>query len=418
VSAKNESIERAPGLPCVHCGLCLDTCPTYRVLGNEADSPRGRIYLMEAVRAGSLELDKQTAQHLDGCLGCLACETACPSGVSYGERIEEFRPKLSKAGALPVKDRIWRRIVRTTSRSPKFMTAALRATEKLEAAGLGSLRKRIPGLDVLPVGVDRSSHEVDPVERSRVDSPAAPVRRVALLTGCVADALRPDITRAAVEVLHYNGVEVIPVPKQTCCGALALHTGEPERARESARANVKAFSSVDVDFIVSTASGCGLIMREYETLLAGDPVAAQAAQLAAKVRDVTEVLVEVGVAAPQTQLPYGRVLYHDACHLLHGARVTDAPRKVLETALGRMADDLGENHLCCGSAGTYNIEHPRMAKTLGDRKAELAADAEIVAVGNVGCMLQIKAALERRGSTARTAHPLELLAEAYATDDD
>jgi glycolate oxidase iron-sulfur subunit len=387
------------------------------VLGNEADSPRGRIYLMEAVRAGALELDKQTARHLDGCLGCLACETACPSGVSYGERIEEFRPKLAKSRARPLKDRIWRAIVRTTSQSPKFMTAALGTAGKLDAAGLGFLRKGIPGLDVLPVGSDRTCLETAPVERSRIAPPAAPVARVALLTGCVADTVRPDITRAAIEVLHRNGVAVVPVPDQTCCGALALHNGEPERARASARANVEAFSSANVDFVVSSASGCGLILRDYGKLLAGDLHAEQAARMAAKVRDVTEVLVEVGIVPPADPPEYGRVLYHDACHLLHGAGVTDAPRRVLEIALGRTAGDLGENQLCCGSAGTYNVEHPRMAKALGDRKAELAADADIVAVGNVGCMLQIGAALERRGSTARTVHPLELLAEAYAAEN-
>ena len=319
-----------------------------------------------------------------------------------------------------MKDRIWRRIVRTSRREESEIHDRGASRGREIGGGRPSVRCaiRIPGLDVLPVGVDRTSHETAPVERSRVPAPAAPVRRVALLTGCVADAVRPDITRAAVEVLRYNGVEVIPVPNQTCCGALALHGGETERARESARANVEAFRSANVDFIVSTASGCGLIMREYETLLAGDSLAAEAARIAAKVRDVTEVLVEVGVAAPRTRPDSGRVLYHDACHLLHGAGVTDAPRKVLEIALGRPVDDLGENHLCCGSAGTYNVEHPKMAKTLGDRKAELTADAEIVAVGNVGCMLQIKAALERKGSTARTVHPLELLADAYAAGDD
>ncbi len=419
MNSRTDTSERAPGLPCVHCGLCLDACPTYRVLGVEADSPRGRIYLMEGVRNGTLELNRQTARHLDGCLGCLACETACPSGVSYGERIEEFRPKIRASKVLSISERIWRRVVHTTSRSPRLTRAALRTAGLLEDAGLGALRRRIPGLDVLPGQIDASDTAVSPIERARISRPAKPRKRVALLTGCVADLLRPDVTRAAVEVLHRNEIEVVEVPDQTCCGALALHGGDRERARLLARANLKAFASADVDFVVTTASGCGLMIRDYAGLLAGDAESSQATELGSKVRDICEVLVDVGIAPPRHSLDFGRVAYHDACHLLHGAGIASAPRRVLESALGQSVADLGENHLCCGSAGTYNLEHPSMARTLGARKAEMAIDADIdiVAVGNVGCMLQIKAALERAGSSAQTRHPIELLADAYAAEN-
>jgi glycolate oxidase iron-sulfur subunit len=186
-----------------------------------------------------------------------------------------------------------------------------------------------------------------------------------------------------------------------------------------ARANSKAFASADVDFVVTTASGCGLMIRDYAGLLAGDAESSQATELGSKVRDICEVLVDVGITPPRHSLDFRRVAYHDACHLLHGAGIASAPRRVLESALGQSVADLGENHLCCGSAGTYNLEHPSMARTLGARKAEMAIDADIdiVAVGNVGCMLQIKAALERAGSSARTRHPIELLADAYAAEN-
>jgi glycolate oxidase iron-sulfur subunit len=407
-------VESNPGLPCVHCGLCLDTCPTYRVLGTEADSPRGRIYIMEGVKSGALSLDAAAVAHLDGCLGCLACESACPSGVSYGERIEEFRPRIRAA----VRRNPWRLLVGFVAANETFFGFGLRIAAILDRVGLFALRRRLPGLDIFPrPGDAQVLRDVSPRERSRVAPPSTAKLEVALLTGCVGDRLKPEINRAAVEVLHRNDINVANDRALGCCGALAMHSGDQATALEQARLNVRAFSRSGLERVVTTAAGCGAMVKDYGRLLADDPeLADDAHAMSERAVEVTELLVEVGYEIPQLTTPLaGKIVYHDACHLLHAAGVSSEPRTIVESAVGRVPEDLGENNICCGSAGSYNLDHPKMGLALGARKAELVTEsnARVVAVGNVGCILQLERALARSGHDTRVLHPVELLAAAY-----
>lgn len=408
------------GLPCVHCGLCLDACPTYRVLGTEADSPRGRIYIMEAVRRGEIPLDEQASAHLDSCLGCLACETACPSGVSYGERIEEFRPRLRPQSGLRGR---WYDLTRDLYDEERALEFGVKASRVMDRVGLGGLRRRVPGLGILP-GRERNDEGFDttPLRRSRIDQPAEPLLRAAIVGRCGADVIAPGINRAAVEVLQRNGVEVVEVAGVGCCGALDLHSGNEDEARALIAANTRALArAVDkerIDVIITTAAGCGATVRDYARLTAkmDGELARLGAAVSERAKDICEFLVDIEFKAPK--IPEGqakRVAYHDACHLLNGCGITAAPRAVVEAATGAAPIDLGENAICCGSAGRYNLDHPRMADTLGARKAELASacGADTIAVGNVGCLLQISKSLAQAGVKARVKHPVELLAEAY-----
>jgi len=401
------------GLPCVHCGLCLDTCPTYRVLGTEADSPRGRIYIMEDVDRGSLTLDAEVCEHLDGCLGCLACETACPSGVSFGERIERFRPVLrsQRRGARA----LWRQAAARIGNGRFLLAAGMAVAALLDTVGLARTRRRMPGLGLLPASARGALSALRPPrsarDRSTVPAPAEPRLRAAILTGCVADVLRPGISDAAVDVLHRHGIEVVDVEGASCCGALALHAGRHDEAVARARASVARFAAAGVDVIVTTAAGCGAMMRGYDRLLPGD---ADAAEVASRCRDVSEVVVEAGIEAAPGAVT-GDVVYHDACHLKHAAGVVDAPRAVTAAATGRPPADLGDNSICCGSAGSYNVDNEDMGRELGRRKAELvrASGADVVTVGNIGCILQLERVLALEGLEVSVRHPVELLAAAY-----
>jgi glycolate oxidase iron-sulfur subunit len=408
-----------PGLPCVHCGLCLDTCPTYRVLGTEADSPRGRIYIMESIERGEAELDQDAAMHLSRCLGCLACESACPSGVSFGRRIEEFRPRLAERTDAGEK---WRTLARRVYTNERMVGAGLHVATMLDRAGFASMRRKIPGLGLLPsTEPAAAAAAVSPLRRSQMHQPLRPRARAAVLTGCVGDRLMPGINRDTVEVLQRNQIEVVEVAGQDCCGALALHSGRTGEARAFAARNVAAFSGADVDFVVSTAAGCGAMLRDYGHVLADagevdKTVSSHAREVASRVRDISELLVELGFERPKRPLDLkGNVAYHDACHLLHARGIAAAPREVCEAAIGREIVDLGENSICCGSAGSYNLDHPVLSAELGRRKASLVLErkATVVAVGNVGCMLQISRAVAEAGLPTIVRHPVELLAEAY-----
>jgi len=412
----------APGLPCVHCGLCLDTCPTYRVLGTEADSPRGRIYIMESIDRGELELDDQAALHLSRCLGCLACETACPSGVSFGRRIEEFRPRLAERSH--DRAQAWKDMARKVYTNDNVVDTGLRVAELLDRAGLGAARRKVPGLGLLPGGAAASQPaadpDVSPLRRSRTHQPLRARARAAVLTGCVGDRLAPGINRDTVEVLQRNSIEVVEVAAQRCCGALDLHSGRRREAEALAAANARAFAAADVDFIVSTAAGCGAMLRDYAHVLHGTDEELSGRELADCSRDICELLVELDFEKPSHPLEvHGEVAYHDACHLLHARAISAAPRLVCEAALGRAPVDLGENAICCGSAGSYNLDHPAISAELGARKAELARQrqAGMIAVGNVGCLLQISRSLALAGLPVEVRHPVQLLAEAYRRSD-
>jgi glycolate oxidase iron-sulfur subunit len=390
---------------CVHCGLCLDACPTYLQLGAEPDSPRGRIHLIAAVSAGTLPLSPAVVRHLDLCLGCRACESACPSGVRYGQILEDARAEIESAGVRRPVDRWRRRLLLELFPHPRRMRVFMQAVRVLRAAGIWrAVEALVPPARLLPLlGAPR------PVRASAAETERG---RVELLSGCVASVLQPEVNAAAVRVLNRSGLSVDLPAAQGCCGALHLHAGAIEEARRLARVNVDAFGD-RTSAVVVTAAGCGATMREYGDLLRDDPVYGdRAARLAERVRDVTEIVGE----PPRVESPSVggvRVTYHDACHLAHAQGIREAPRRILRGLPGVEFVELAESDVCCGSAGSYNLTEPEMAAALGRRKVDNIerAGVDCVAVANPGCAMQIQAELRRRGSAVRVAHPVELLDE-------
>lgn len=394
---------------CVHCGFCLPTCPTYQVLEQEMDSPRGRIVIMKEVLEGTLELEL-ASEHLDACLGCLACFTACPSGVEYGELITAFRGTMESGRRRPLLDRLARSVILGTLPHPGRFRAAASVGRLAKP-----LRPLLPGkfrgmLDLLP---DR----IPPRARLQERYPARGETRarVALLAGCAQQVLSPGINLATIHVLTANGVEVLVPPAQGCCGALAAHTGALDDARAAARRNLNAFD-LEVDAIVTNAAGCGSGMKEYGLWLRGDSEAGRAESLAARTRDVTVFLSELGPLPPEHALEAPlRVAYHDACHLSHGQGVTTEPRALLRAIPGIELLELSDPAICCGSAGTYNIEQPDVAAELGRRKADSvrAVRPDVLVSGNIGCITQLAAHLRADG--VPVMHTMELLARVYDT---
>ncbi|WP_425145255.1 glycolate oxidase subunit GlcF [Deinococcus sp.] len=400
---------------CVHCGFCLPACPTYQVLGDEMDSPRGRIILMKEVLEGGLPLFEATP-HLDRCLGCVGCVTACPSGVPYGELITAFRGWSEPQRSRPLIQRLTRAAVLTMlPRPPLFRAGATLGKWAKPLAPLLPQALRAP-LDLLP-------QSVQPAQPTPTFTPAQGTRRgrVALLVGCAQQVLTPNFNAATLRVLSRNGIEVIAPEGQGCCGAAAMHTGARGLALEQARRNLGAFDPGDVDALVSNAAGCGAGLKEYPVLLAGEGAADQvrAERLAAKVQDISVYLANLsakGGLEPfmPTSRPL-RVAYHDACHLAHAQGVRAEPRALIKSIPGVTLAEVPEGDLCCGSAGTYNIEQPELAGRLGDRKARnvMGVQPDIVVSGNVGCHTQLQSHLSRLGSGVRVLHLVELLDLAY-----
>jgi glycolate oxidase iron-sulfur subunit len=403
-------------LACVHCGLCLSACPTYVETGREADSPRGRIYLMKALEEGRAPLGEGVVRHLDLCLGCRACETACPSGVAYGELIEGARAFVAARAKRSWRDRWFRRALAHCLPEAE----RLRPLASLLRAAARSGMPRLATARWLPVGLRRLvALTPDPAAPRHVPAvlePAAPARAtVALLTGCVASVFFSRVNDLSARLLLAAGYRVRVPRGQTCCGALLAHLGEHADAVRCAQRNTDVFLGCGADFVATNAAGCGAMMREYGRLSAGDPRHGAAAQaLSRKVRDVTELLAAGGLPPPLRAVR-ARVAYHDACHLAHAQGVRGEPRDLLRSIPGLELLELADGEACCGSAGTYNLTEPEMARRLGDRKAEavLATGAEIVAAANPGCILQIRAALRLRGRDLPVVHPVELLAEAH-----
>ena len=391
-------------LDCVHCGLCLQACPTYDLLGLEPDSPRGRLHLMRAYHEGRIEDPDIVARHLDRCLDCRACETACPSGVQYGAILEHTRAALR--GRLGPKARLRRFLLTHLLPRRRLLRWTCHGAWLAESIGLRWLATK---LHLLPAPMAALAPAV-PAPRARVPlagihrPTGTPRGRVGFFLGCVMEQLFPEIHSTTLEVLVANGFEVVIPRGQTCCGALLVHDGHPDRARPLARRNAAAFA--DCDIVINNAAGCGAALGEYGALL-GDE---EGAAFAAKNRDVSSFLFEVGLTAPPAPRSM-KIAYDDPCHLCHGQGVRRAPRELLAQVPGLELITHRDPEGCCGSAGIYNMLQPDIAGPLGERKAADLIDsgAQGVATGNPGCMLQIRAHLEALGTPLPVYHPIELL---------
>jgi len=401
---------------CVHCGFCLSACPTYKVLGEEMDSPRGRIILMKEALEGSLTSDS-VLPYIDRCLGCMGCVTACPSGVEYGHLLTPFRARTEQARSRKLLDAATRLLVRETLPYPGRFRMAARAGRMAKPLRGALPRPFAAMLDLLPTDIPAAQ----PLP-ALVEAQGKRRARVALLAGCVQQVVAPEIGWATIRVLARNGVEVVIPAGQGCCGSLSMHTGEAKQAESLARKNLAAFPS-DVDAVITNAAGCGSGMREYPLLFRGSNVEEQATAFAAKVRDISEFLDELGLVETPSFPEKVRVAYHDACHLAHAQRVTAAPRRLLASIGNVELLEVPEGDLCCGSAGTYNLEQPEIARQLGERKASNIAsvDAAWVAAGNIGCIMQIRAYLPahspaylQANGAASVLHTIEVLDRAYS----
>ena len=395
---------------CVHCGFCLAACPTYKELGQEMDTPRGRIVLMKQVLEGTLPV-ADALPHTDACLGCLACEPACPSGVPYRDLISPFRAWSENGRKRPIMERLQRWMISATLPYPKrFRIAAWLGQFGKEFTPLMPKSMR-PMLDLLPAKLP-AAQPLAPLY------PALGKRRarVALLAGCAQQVLEPDINAATIEVLTRNGVEIHIPPAQGCCGALAWHTGDLASAQKFARQNLRAFPA-DLDAILTNAAGCGSGLHEYHLILAGQPEAEQAEHFRHRVKDTATFLAELGLSAPFPAQEKVRVAYQDACHLANAQGIRDEPRALLQAVPGLDLAELADAHLCCGSAGTYNIDQPAIAASLGTAKARaiIATGATIVATGNIGCMTQLRTHLAKLKSPILVKHTMQILRDAYTS---
>ena len=400
---------------CVHCGFCLQACPTYLVLEDENDSPRGRIVLMRALVEGTLPTnDTDVRTHIDRCLGCRACETACPSGVPYGHLLEATRATLTAERPNPF---IARAILFAFARRP-LMRLAMLGGRVVRALRVSRLLARMPGRLGFAMAMLESTRT--PISRREYVARSDGSRgTVALLTGCVMEGLFTETNRATERTLAMNDYAIVAAPGQRCCGALHAHAGDAETARELARANVAAFERTGAEWIAVNAAGCGAIMKEYGLLLADDPAwKERAAAVASRVRDVSELLAEAG-PRPGAALPL-TVTYDAPCHLLHAQRLATPPLRVLAAVPGLTLVPLEGSEHCCGSAGIYNLVEPETSdRVLAPKLRHIAeTGASLVATGNPGCLMQIGAGLLQAGMTAHAIHPVDLLDASYAAKND
>ena len=409
---------------CVHCGFCLPACPTYALWSRETDSPRGRIHLMKVALEGKAQITDDFARHFDTCLGCMACVTSCPSGVQYDKLIEATRPQLERHVKRSRGDRLFRQLIFSLFPYPgrlRWVAFKLWAYQRL---GLQWLARTSGVLTLLPARVRALEAMAPPLTLGGVWSswssmpaviPAIGTqrRRVAMLLGCVQRVFFSDVNEATARVLAAEGCEVVIPQGQGCCGALMLHAGLEEEAMAMARQFIDAFEAelANVDTIVINAAGCGSTLKEYGHLLRDDPnYATKAETLAAKCRDISEVLAELTPQAPRHPVPL-RIAYHDACHLQHAQQVSAEPRQVLSTIPELEVLEIPEAGLCCGSAGIYNLVEPESARELGRRKARhvVTTGADVVVSSNPGCLLQMKASLEEEGRSLPMLHLVQVL---------
>jgi glycolate oxidase iron-sulfur subunit len=400
---------------CVHCGFCLPTCPTYALWGEEMDSPRGRIQLMSQGLTGE-PLSDSMVEHFDRCLGCMACVPACPSGVQYDKLIEATRAQVERNHTRSPTDRALREAIFALfpyRRRLQLLRGPLAAYQR---TGLQKLVRRSGLLQRLAPTLATMEDIAPPIGRSpvlpeRVGARGPKRMTVGMLTGCVQGAFFPGVNAATARVLAMEGCEVVIPRKQGCCGALSVHNGREPEAKAFARKLIDAFADAGVERVVVNAAGCGSSMKEYAELLADDPAYAdRAAAFAGKVRDVSELLAELGPVAPRHPLPV-TIAYHDACHLSNAQGIRAQPRALLTAIPDLELKEIAEAELCCGSAGIYNLLNPGPAAELGDRKAAnvLATGAELLVTANPGCLMQVAAALRRTGGHIALAHTVEVL---------
>lgn len=400
---------------CVHCGFCLPSCPTYALWGEEMDSPRGRIHLMKTGLEGA-EMTDTMAGHFDACLGCMACVSSCPSGVQYDKLIGAVRPQVERHHERPRSEKLLRESIFRLFPYPKRLRALRGPLRAYQATGLSTLVRRSGVLDKLPASLKVMESLAPPLSKAEVvpeRTPAQGPRRavVGMLTGCVQSVFFPGVNAATARVLAAEGCDVITPRAQGCCGALSEHMGREEEGLAFARALIDSFEAAGVEHVVVNAAGCGSQMKDYAHLLRDDPDYAERARaFSAQVRDVSEILAELGTVAPRHRLDV-TIAYHDACHLGHAQGIRDQPRALLREIPGLELREIADAALCCGSAGVYNILNPEPATELGDRKAAnvIATGAELLVTANPGCLMQIATSIERGGGRIGIAHTVEVL---------
>jgi glycolate oxidase iron-sulfur subunit len=408
-AAPEQFLDYDKSLACIHCGLCLSSCPTYLETGNENNSPRGRLYLMRAVQDGRLPVDTTPVQHIDLCLGCRACEAVCPSGVQYGNLLEHTRDHIEKKYKRSVFQTFLRRVaIEKVFPFPSRMKLTLLPARLVKATGTENILPKFAreALSLVPKNI--SSIELPEV------SPANDQKkgRVGFISGCVMSVMFGNTNASSVRLLNRAGYEVVTPEDQGCCGALYAHSGQLEMARDAARKNIETFEKQNLDAIIINAAGCGSTLKEYGELLHDDPQWAERAKMfSRKVKDLTEWLAP---RISEFKFPNftQKVTYHDACHLAHAQRITKPPRELVKAVAGKNFVDLPESDVCCGSAGTYNLTEPEMAERLQDRKTKniLQTEALIVVTSNPGCLLQIQAGLRKaKANNVRAMHIADFL---------
>lgn len=407
---------------CVHCGFCLSTCPSYRVIGKETDSPRGRIYLMDAVNHGEAPLSTATVQHFDSCLGCLACVTTCPSGVQYDQLIAATRPQIERNYPRSLGDRLFRQLIFSLFPHPERLRVFLVPLMIYQKLGLPQLVRmtgllqrispRLAAMETLLPEVTIKSFQ-DPLPMI-VPAQGKARYRVGMILGCVQRLFFNDVNEATARVLSANGCEVVIPPTQGCCAALPHHQGQEAQAQDLARQMIDSFEGTNVDYIIINAAGCGHTLKEYDRILQDDPDYCDRAKVfSSKVKDVQEFLAAVGLTAslsPLQEHPLP-IVYQDACHLLHGQKISLQPRQLLQQIPGVILREPIDAALCCGSAGVYNMLQPQVAEELGQQKVRnlLNTGATLIASSNPGCSLQILKHLPLQNQTIPVVHPIKLL---------
>ena len=407
---------------CVHCGFCLSTCPSYRVLGTEMDSPRGRVYMMDALNQGEIDLTPAVVSHFDSCLGCLACTTTCPSGVQYDKLISAMRPQIERNHQRPLVERLYRQFIFGLFPYPNRLRILLIPLFIYQKLGLQKLVRQTGIVEKISphlAGMESNLPELSLSTFQDTIPALVPAQgtqryRVGMILGCVQKLFFDRVNQATVRVLTANGCEIVIPQAQGCCAALPHHQGQEEQAKTLARQMIDNFADTNVDAIIINAAGCGHTLKEYGELLKDDPEYVQKAiAFSAKVKDVQEFLAEIQLTTPLSPISTEtlNLVYQDACHLLHGQKISIQPRQLLKQIPNVTLTEPLDAALCCGSAGVYNMLQPETANELGRQKVNnlVNTGATIIASANPGCTLQIAKHLELQGHQTKILHPIELL---------